>query len=68
MRTVLYCWVSTADQILKHQPTQAAAAGFRFDDVVADHGISGRGSQASAAVRELLERIWLTSSLDYRRR
>ena len=41
MRTVLYCRVSTVDQTLDHQRTQAAAAGFRLDEVVADHGISG---------------------------
>ena len=41
MKTVLYCRVSTADQTLEHQRTQAEAAGFRFDEVVVDHGISG---------------------------
>jgi putative DNA-invertase from lambdoid prophage Rac len=41
MRTVLYCRVSTADQTLEHQRTQAEAAGYRFDKVVVDHGISG---------------------------
>jgi putative DNA-invertase from lambdoid prophage Rac len=41
MKTVLYCRVSTADQTLEHQLTQAEATGFRFDEVVADHGISG---------------------------
>jgi putative DNA-invertase from lambdoid prophage Rac len=41
MRTILYCRVSTADQTLDHQRTQAEAAGFRFDEVIADHGISG---------------------------
>ena len=41
MRTVLYCRVSTADQTLTHQRTQAEAAGYRFDEVVVDHGISG---------------------------
>jgi putative DNA-invertase from lambdoid prophage Rac len=41
MRTVLYCRVSTADQTLDHQRTQAEAAGFRLDEAVADHGISG---------------------------
>jgi putative DNA-invertase from lambdoid prophage Rac len=41
MRTVLYCRVSTADQTLVHQRTQAEGAGFRIDEVVADHGISG---------------------------
>jgi DNA invertase Pin-like site-specific DNA recombinase len=41
MRTVLYCRVSTAEQTLQHQRTQAEAAGFTLDEVVADHGISG---------------------------
>jgi DNA invertase Pin-like site-specific DNA recombinase len=30
MKTVLYCRVSTADQTLEHQLTQAEATGFRF--------------------------------------
>src|SRR4249920_921576 len=41
MKTVLYCRVSTLDQTLAHQRTQAQAAGFRIDEVVADHGVSG---------------------------
>jgi DNA invertase Pin-like site-specific DNA recombinase len=41
MKTVLYCRVSTADQTLEHQRSQAETAGYRFDDVVVDHGISG---------------------------
>lgn len=41
MKTVLYCRVSTAEQTLDHQQTQAAKAGFVFDRVVADHGVSG---------------------------
>jgi DNA invertase Pin-like site-specific DNA recombinase len=41
MKAVLYCRMSTADQTLEHQLTQAGVAGFRFDEVVADHGISG---------------------------
>jgi DNA invertase Pin-like site-specific DNA recombinase len=41
MKTVLYCRVSTADQTLHHQRSQAEAAGYRFDEVVVDHGISG---------------------------
>src|SRR5689334_21150781 len=41
MRTVLYCRVSTDDQTHQHQRTQAEAAGYRFDEVVVDHGISG---------------------------
>jgi putative DNA-invertase from lambdoid prophage Rac len=41
MKTVLYCRVSTLDQTLAHQRTQAQAAGFQIDEVIADHGISG---------------------------
>ena len=41
MKTVLYCRVSTLDQTLEHQRTQAEAAGYRFDEVVVDHGVSG---------------------------
>ena len=41
MKTVLYCRVSTADQLLEHQFTQAEAAGFRLDEVVSDLGVSG---------------------------
>lgn len=41
MKTVLYARVSTADQTLDHQKTQAEAAGFSIDEVVADHGVSG---------------------------
>jgi DNA invertase Pin-like site-specific DNA recombinase len=48
MKTVLYCRVSTADQTLEHQRVQAEAAGYRFDEVVVDHGISG----ARTALRE----------------
>jgi putative DNA-invertase from lambdoid prophage Rac len=41
MKTVLYCRVSTVDQTLDHQVTQAKQAGFKPDLVLADHGISG---------------------------
>lgn len=41
MRTVLYARVSTAEQTLAHQRTQAEAAGFPVDLVVADEGVSG---------------------------
>lgn len=41
MRTVLYARVSTSEQTLVHQRTQAEKAGFVFDEVVADHGASG---------------------------
>lgn len=40
-KTVLYARVSTVDQTLDHQRTQAEQAGFRIDKVVADHGVSG---------------------------
>jgi len=40
--------VSTADQTLDHQRTQAEAAGFPLDEVVADHGVSG----VSTALRD----------------
>lgn len=41
LQTVLYARVSTAEQTLNHQRTQAEAAGFSFDHVIADHGVSG---------------------------
>ncbi|WP_126397893.1 recombinase family protein [Blastochloris tepida] len=41
MATILYARVSTADQTLDHQRTQAEAAGFHLDHVVADHATSG---------------------------
>lgn len=40
-QTILYARVSTADQTLTHQRTQAEAAGFHIDEVIADHGVSG---------------------------
>jgi putative DNA-invertase from lambdoid prophage Rac len=40
-RTILYARVSTTDQNLDHQKTQAEAAGFSIDEVIADHGVSG---------------------------
>lgn len=41
MSTILYARVSTADQTLAHQRTQAEAAGYIFDMVIADEGVSG---------------------------
>jgi DNA invertase Pin-like site-specific DNA recombinase len=41
MKTVLYARVSTSEQTIAHQRTQAEAAGFRIDEVVADDGVSG---------------------------
>lgn len=41
MATILYARVSTKDQTVAHQRTQAEAAGFEIDMVVVDHGVSG---------------------------
>ena len=41
MQTVLYARVSTHEQTIAHQRSQAEAAGFRLDRVIADHGVSG---------------------------
>lgn len=41
MTTILYARVSTADQTIGHQKTQAEQAGFIIDHVLADDGISG---------------------------
>ncbi len=41
MTTILYARVSTSDQTIEHQRTQAEAAGFTIDEVVADDGVSG---------------------------
>src|SRR5712672_413050 len=38
---VLYARVSTVEQTIEHQLTQAAQAGFKIDTVVADDGASG---------------------------
>lgn len=40
-QTILYARVSTADQHIEHQKTQAEGAGFKIDEVIADHGVSG---------------------------
>jgi putative DNA-invertase from lambdoid prophage Rac len=41
MKTILYARVSTADQTVAHQRAQAEQAGFKLDEVLADHGVSG---------------------------
>lgn len=41
MATFLYARVSTTEQTLDHQQTQAEQAGFTFDHVIADRGVSG---------------------------
>lgn len=40
-RTILYARVSTKEQTVAHQRTQAEAAGFKIDEVVIDEGVSG---------------------------
>jgi putative DNA-invertase from lambdoid prophage Rac len=40
-RTILCARVSTVEQTLAHQRAHAEAAGYRLDEIVADHGISG---------------------------
>lgn len=41
MSVVLYARVSTVDQTIEHQRSQAEAAGFKIDRVVSDDGVSG---------------------------
>jgi DNA invertase Pin-like site-specific DNA recombinase len=41
MSVFLYARVSTSEQTLAHQQIQAEKAGFTFDHVIADHGVSG---------------------------
>lgn len=40
-QTILYARVSTAEQTICHQRTQAEAAGYKIDQVVSDEGVSG---------------------------
>ena len=41
MQTILYARVSTAEQTIAHQRTQAEQAGFKVSKVIADEGVSG---------------------------
>jgi len=41
MQTVLYARVSTSDQTIEHQVTQARQAGFVIDKTIFDEGVSG---------------------------
>lgn len=41
MATIFYARVSTSEQTVEHQRIQAEAAGFVFDQVVTDGGVSG---------------------------
>ena len=40
-KTVLYVRTSTSEQTIDHQLSQAKQAGFTFDDVIEDEGVSG---------------------------
>ena len=40
-KTVLYVRTSTSEQTIEHQLSQAKQAGFTFDDVIDDEGVSG---------------------------
>jgi putative DNA-invertase from lambdoid prophage Rac len=41
MSTILYARVSTSEQTIEHQRTQAERAGFRLDKIIWDEGVSG---------------------------
>lgn len=41
MATILYCRVSSTSQTIAHQKSQAEAAGYTFDEVICDEGVSG---------------------------
>ena len=41
MRTFLYARVSDVCQTIEHQRSHAEAAGFKINEVIADHGVSG---------------------------
>src|ERR1700704_5576319 len=41
MATILYARVSSTEQTIDHQRSQAEQAGFKFDEVIADGGVSG---------------------------
>lgn len=47
MATILYARVSTSDQTVAHQRTQAEAAGFHIDQVVVDDGVSAISTRLS---------------------
>lgn len=58
-QTILYARVSTTDQTAAHQRTQAEAAGFAIDAVVADEGVSG----VSTRLADRLQGRWLFDML-----
>lgn len=60
MKTVLYGRVSTSEQTAAHQRTQAEAAGFVFDHVLFDEGVSGVSTMLRdrAQGRRLFDLLW----------
>ncbi|WP_244457586.1 recombinase family protein [Roseomonas fluvialis] len=60
MKTILYGRVSTAEQTSAHQRTQAEAAGFVFDHVLFDEGVSGVSTklQDRPQGRRLFDLLW----------
>jgi putative DNA-invertase from lambdoid prophage Rac len=47
MATILYARVSTTEQTIEHQRTQAEKAGFKLDKVIWDEGVSGVSTKLS---------------------
>lgn len=59
MQTFLYARVSSAEQTIGHQRSQAEAAGIRLDEVIEDAGVSGVGTKFSerAGGARLLDKV-----------
>jgi len=59
MRIFLYARVSDACQTIEHQRSQAETAGFRIDEVIADHGVSGVTTKLAdrSGGRRLLDKV-----------
>nr|WP_297383600.1 recombinase family protein [uncultured Roseateles sp.] len=59
MQTFLYARVSSAEQTIGHQRTQAKAAGFELDEVIEDAGVSGVSTKFSERVggARLLDKV-----------
>ena len=47
--TILYARVSSTEQTIEHQRTQAEQAGFKLDEVIADGGVSGVSTKLARA-------------------
>ena len=59
MHTLLYARVSSADQTVSHQRDQAERAGFTFDEVITDAGVSGVSTRLAERPggRRLLDKL-----------